>query len=41
VSTLGRRVGQVALWGVVGAATLLFVVLPLLGLLILWAWGTE
>ena len=40
-STLGRRAGTVLLWIVISVATFLFVVLPLLGILILWAWGTE
>ncbi len=40
-SALGRRVGTAFLWVAIGVATFLFVVLPLLGILILWAWGTE
>jgi hypothetical protein len=40
-STLGRRVGKGFPWVVISVATLLFVVLPLLGILMLGAWGAE
>ena len=40
-ATLGRRAGKVFLWTTIAVVTFLFVVLPLVGILILWAWGTE